>query len=188
MKNLLSGLVTSNTRVKLLVRFFANPKASCYLRALASEFSLSTNSVREELNRLSEAQLLLSERNGREIHYRANTTHPLFREIVSIIQKTLGLDQVIENILGRLGHLERALLVGDYAQGKDSGIIDLILVGRIDQENLFDLIPKTEKYIKRKIRTLVLTKEEYLNFASRFEQEPHLVLWQDSGANGLEGA
>ena len=185
MKNLRSGLVTSNTRVKLLVRFFANPKASCYLRALASEFSLSTNSVREELNRLSEAQLLTSERNGREIHYRANTTHPLYQEIVSIIQKTLGIDQVIDNILGRLGDLERALLVGDYAQGRDSGIIDLVLVGRIDQENLLDLIPKTEKYIKRKIRTLVLTTEEYANFAAQFEAEPHLVLWQDSEANGV---
>ncbi|MBW1712935.1 MAG: winged helix-turn-helix transcriptional regulator [Deltaproteobacteria bacterium] len=175
---MLSGLVTSNTRIKLLVRFFANPKATCYLRGLADEFNLSTNSVREELNRLSEAKLLTSQRNGREVHYRANAKHPLFNELLSMVQKALGIDQIIQNVINRLGDLEKALLVGDYAQGRDSGIIDLILVGQVDQTSLLDLVPKTEKYIKRKIRTLVLTPEEYRGLARQFETKPHLELWR----------
>jgi len=178
MESLLSGLVTSTTRIKLLIRFFANPKASCYLRGLAEEFGLSTNSVREELNRLSGARLLSRRKNGREIHYWANTEHPLFNELISMVQKVLGIDQIIENIIGRLGDLEKALLVGDYAMGQDSGIIDLVLVGDVDHGNLLDLVGKTEKYIKRKIRTLVLSKEEYRTLAQRLEKGPFLELWK----------
>ncbi len=182
MMSLLSSLVTSKTRVKLLVRFFTNPKASAYLRGLANEFSLSTNTVREELNRLSEAKLLTSYKNGREIHYKANPEHPLFEELMSMVKKTLGIDQVIENIVRRLGKLDKAFLMGDYAIGRDSGIIDLVLVGRIDGNNLLDLTAKTEKYIKRKIRTMVLTPEEYARHPELILDRPNLLLW-DATAN-----
>ncbi len=178
MENLLSGLVTSATRIKVLVRFFANPEASSYLRGLADEFGLSTNSVREELNRLSKAKLLTSRRNGREIHYRANPKHPLFNELRSVVQKVLGIDRVVKDIVSRLGDLEKAFLVNDYALGRDSGIIDLVLVGQVDHDNLLDLVAKTEKYIKRKIRTLVLTSKEYDDLAGHFEGRPSLLLWE----------
>jgi len=41
-------------------------------------------------------------------------------------------------------------LIGDYAQGKDTGIIDFLLVGNINQYHPNDLSRKTERYIKRK--------------------------------------
>ena len=49
---MLDALITSKTRVRLLVKFFLNPTMKSYLRELASEFEESTNSVRLELNRL----------------------------------------------------------------------------------------------------------------------------------------
>ena len=62
----------------------------------------------------------------------------------------MGIDQVIDSIVTRLGHLEKAYLIDDYAEGKDTGIVDLLLVGDIDQYHLNDLSRKTERYIKRK--------------------------------------
>ncbi len=177
MNNLLSGLVSSKTRIKLLIRLFANPKATAHLRGLAGEFGLSTNSIREELIHLSSARLLTKARKGRQIVYRANAEHPLFNELSAMVHKVLGIDQVVKDIVGRLGRVERALLIGDYAEGKDTGIIDLILVGAINRNNLADLVAKTEKYIKRKIRTLVLTEDEYQELVERFMSGPHLVLW-----------
>ena len=55
---MLDTLITSKTRVKLLMKFFLNPGTRAYLRELASEFDESTNSVRVELNRLSEAKII----------------------------------------------------------------------------------------------------------------------------------
>ena len=178
MENLFSGIIASKTRIKLLVRFFFNPDTRSYLRELAKEFDVSTNSVREELNQLTSISLLKSEKSGRQVFYTANQKHPLFPELKSMVSKVMGIDQVIDSIVTRLGYLERAYLIDDYAEGKDTGIIDLLLIGNIDQYHLNDLSRKTERYIKRKIRSLVLSRDEFDNYASKLEKQPHVVIWE----------
>ena len=178
MDNLFSGIISSKTRIKLLVRFFFNPKSRSYLRELAKEFNVSTNSVREELNQLTKTKMLKSEKNGRQVYYTANTDHPLFPELKSMVRKFIGIDLVIDDIIGRLGDLEQAYLIDDYAEGKDTGIIDLVLVGNIDQYQLGDLSRKTERYIKRKIRSIVLSKEEFRDFMPSLEKRPRLLIWE----------
>ena len=179
MDNLLSGLIASKTRIKLLMRFFFNPKARSYLRELAKEFNISTNAVREELNQLKKTNLLKSEKNGRQVYYMANTEHALFPELTSMVSKVMGIDQVIDSIMTRLGNLEKAYLVEDYAKGKDTGIIDIILVGDIDHYHLNDLSRKTERYIRRKIRTLVLSRQEFQDFQDKLSKEPHILIWEE---------
>ena len=178
MDNLFAGLIASKTRIKLLVRFFFNPMTKSYLRELAKEFNVSTNSVREELNQLTKTKLLKTEKNGRQVYYQANQEHPLFPELKSMVGKVLGLDQVIESIVTRLGDLEQAYLLDDYAEGKDTGIIDLLLVGDIDQYHLNDLSRKTERYIKRKIRSLVLSSEEFQEMLPNLEGRSRLLIWE----------
>ena len=178
MKNLFAGLISSKTRIKLLMRFFFNPKTKSYLRELAKEFDLSTNAVREELNQLTQTKLLKSERNGRQVHYMANEGHPLFPELKSMVSKVMGIDQVIDGIVNRLGDLEVAYLLDDYAEGKDTGIIDLLLVGKIDQYHLNDLSRKTERYIKRKIRSLVLSRQEYKKMGPELKKRPKVLIWK----------
>ncbi|MFC1862388.1 winged helix-turn-helix domain-containing protein [Thermodesulfobacteriota bacterium] len=149
-----------------------------YLRELAKEFNVSSNAVREELNQLSNSKFLKSEKNGRQVYYMANKEHPLFPELRSMVNKVMGLDKVIDSIVTRLGDLELAFLLDDYAEGKDTGIMDLLLVGDIDQYHLNDLSRKTERYIKRKIRSLVLSREEYNDFKPKLELRPLLLVWE----------
>ena len=134
--------------------------------------------MREELNQLTKTNLLKSEKNGRNVYYKANQEHPLFPELKSMVSKVMGMDQVIDGIVNRLGSLERAYLIGDYAEGKDTGIIDLILVGDINDHHLADLSRKTEHYIRRKIRTLVLTREEHKDFLPQLKDRPSILLWE----------
>jgi len=176
--SLFSGLIASKIRIKLLTRLFFNPKTRSYLRELAKEFNVSTNSVREELNQLTKTKLLKSERNGRQVLYAANEEHPLFPELRSMVSKAMGIDQVIDSIVTRLGDLEGAYLIDDYAEGKDTGIVDLILVGNIDPYHLNDLSRKTERYISRKIRSLVLSKEEFDQFLPTLKEKPRLLIWE----------
>jgi len=182
MNDLFAGLISSKTRIKLLVRFFFNPATRAYLRELASDFQISTNAVREELNQLSKTKLLTSEKNGRSVYYKANDSHPLFPELRSMVTKVMGLDQVLDSIITRLGELEQAYIIDDYAEGKDTGIIDLVLVGNIDQYHLQDLTRKTERYIKRKIRTLTLTMEEFKDFLPQLQNRPHFLVWEQQAA------
>ena len=137
---MLDALITSKTRIRLLVKFFLNPTMKAYLRQLADEFGESTNAVRVELNRLTEAGILESEAVGNVVKYKAKQSHPLFPEIRSIVSKMTGLDSIIEWVIQRLGDVENAYLIGDYAKGRDSGIIDVILVGKVDKAYLTELI------------------------------------------------
>jgi hypothetical protein len=178
MGDLLAGLIASKTRIKLLVRFFFNPETSSYLRELAKEFGVSTNAVREELNQLKKTDLLQSQKIGRQVRYSANAAHPLFPELKSMVAKVMGLDQVIDGIVNRLGDLERAYLIDDYAEGKDTGIIDLVLVGKIDEYHLNDLSRKTERYIKRKIRSLVVSRDEYEDLFAGQKSRPMVLIWE----------
>jgi len=182
MNSLFTGLIASKTRIKLLVRFFFNPEAQSYLRELAKEFNVSSNTVREELNQLTSTNLLKSQKRGRQIYYMANTDHPLFPELKSMVSKVMGIDKVMESLVNRLGNLEKAFLIDDYAQGKDTGIIDLLLVGDINHYHLHDMSRKTERYIKRKIRSLVLSKEEYENLIPELENRPRILIWETNSA------
>jgi predicted DNA-binding transcriptional regulator len=181
MENLFAGIIASKTRIRLLVRFFFNPETKSYLRELAKEFNISTNSVREELNQLTKTKLLKSEKNGRQVYYSAETSHPLFPELKSMVSKVMGIDQVIDGIVNRLGDIEEAYLIDDYAEGKDTGIIDLLLVGDVDQYHLNDLSRKTERYIKRKIRSLVLSRDEYKNLLPELRKRPSILIWEAKG-------
>jgi hypothetical protein len=175
---MLGDIITSKTRIRLLTRFFLNSSSTAYLRELATEFGVSTSGVREELKQMLDSKLMKCRKAGRQILYQANEDHPLFPELRSMVQKSLGMDQVVESVLTRLGDLEEAYLIDDYAVGRDSGIIDLLLVGNINGYHLNDLSRKTERYIGRKIRCLVLTRDEFEHMASKLKSRPRLVLWK----------
>ncbi len=169
---MLTELFTSKTRIKLLMKLFLNPQVSCYLRELASEFQVSPNAIKGELDSLSSAGYLEREQNGRSIYFRANTNHPFFPEISSIVRKTLGIDKLVDEIMVSLGRVEAVYILDDYAQGKDSGIIDLLVVGNIDRDRLENLRRITEKKINRKIRTMNLSAKEFEQDKEIFDRRP----------------
>ena len=144
---------------------------------MAEELGESTNAVRVELNRLSEAGLLESRNEKNTIVYKANQKHPLFPEITGIVSKYLGLDRLIDQVIMKLGDLKSAWVVGDYAIGRDSGLIDLILVGKIDKTYLEHLVAKAEIMIQRKIRTLVLAEEELPQFEKKLQLDVSILLY-----------
>ncbi len=160
-----------------MLKFFLNPGNSAHLRGLENEFGESTNAIRLELNRLEEANMLVSEVKGNRKLFKVNSGHPLYNEINSIVRKYFGLDVIVERIAERLGNLKSVYLTGDIAKGKDSNLIDLILVGEVDQPYLLKLIAKAEELIKRKIRYLIYTEEEFL--AGKHEEDGMLLVWEN---------
>ena len=174
---MIETLISSKTRIKLLLKFFLNSKTTAYLRGLEGEFGESTNAIRLELNRLEQAGMLTAHSNGNKKMFQANTKHPLFKEVHNIMLKHIGLDRIIENVIERLGEVEQVYLVGEFSKGLDSQVIDLIFIGSIDKSYLINLIDKAEKLIKRKVRYLIYEQAEFDNIDwNKFEPEP-LLLW-----------
>ena len=174
---MIETLISSKTRIKLLLKFFLNSKTRAYLRSLESEFGESSNAIRVELNRLEKAGMLESNLVGNKKMFQANIQHPLFKKVHNIVLKHIGLDRVVENVIERLGQVSQVFVVGDFAKGLDSQVIDLVFIGNIDQKYLIQLIDKVEDLIKRRIRYLIYSDEEFEQMNEQEFPADHLLLW-----------
>jgi hypothetical protein len=170
---MLDTLITSKTRIKLLLKFFLNSRTSSYLRNLEVEFGESTNSIRIELNKFEEAGLLTTNMSGNKKLFQANTNHPMFSDIQNILMKYTGLDKIVDQVVSRLGDLEAVYLVGELAKGLDNPVIDLIFIGEVNQTYLLNLITKTEKIIRKKIHFVVYNQQEFKAQQQYVFNNPH---------------
>jgi predicted transcriptional regulator len=149
---MLETLITSKTRIRILVKFFINAANFGHLRGLAEEMNESTNAIRKELNNLSEAGYLEKKASQNKVSYKANTKHPLFETLQQIVFKHIGLDAITDMILERMGKVKQIIILGDYANGIDSGVIEVLIVGNQLNESYIDkLATKIEAEIKRKV-------------------------------------
>jgi hypothetical protein len=174
---MIESLITSQTRIKLLLKFFINANNSSYLRGLEKEFDEGSNAIRLELNRFVEAGLLQTSLEGNKKLYRANIKHPLFGDLQSIIRKFVGIDQIIKIVIGKLGNVNQVYLEGDLAKGIGSDVIDVVLVGDdINKNYLMNLVEKAEPIINKKVRHLVFGLKEGEKYI-RKHKEQLLLIW-----------
>jgi len=170
---MLTQLFTSRTRIKLLLKLFLNPEVSCYLRELAKEFGASPNAIKEELDSLSAAGYLDKRQQGRSIYYKADTRHPFFPEINSIVRKYIGIDRIIEQVMSKLGQVDSVYILDDYALGKDTGLIDVLVVGDVHKQKIEALSRSVEAKIKRKLRVMVMDAREFVSFRDVLLSRPN---------------
>lgn len=160
----LDKLFSGKIRVRLLTKLLLNPASKVYLRGLERDLGVSSNTVRLELNKLSDMHLIELQSNGGNTklkQYAVNTQHPLYNQLRRIILQYVGLDQIVEQIIQKLGHLNKVYLTGDLAKGQNSTFVDLVIVGDIDKPYLYQLIEKVEPLIGKKIRVGLFTPTEF---------------------------
>ena len=140
----------------MLIKFFISAANDGYLNGLASEFNESTNSIRKELNNLSGAGYLLKSKKNNKVIYNANTSHPLFGVLQKIVRQHLGLEEIVETVIERIGDVDEIALTGEYAKGIDSGNIEIIITGsQVNKDYLENIKPKIKKKIGRDVNFLL---------------------------------
>ena len=143
----------------MLIKFFISAANNGYLNGLANEFNESTNSIRKELNNLSSAGYLLKSKENNRVIYNANTSHPMFEVLQKIVRQHLGLEDIVETVIDRIGDIDKIALTGEYAKGIDSGNIEIIINGsKVNKEYLENLKPKIKKKIGREVSFLLNQK------------------------------
>ena len=153
---MLNSLITSKTRLRMLIKFFVSAANNGYLNGLANEFNESTNSIRKELNNLSGAGYLLKSKENNRVIYNANTSHPMFGILQKIVRQHLGLEDIVETVIERIGDVDSIALTGEYAKGIDSGNIEIIINGsKVNKEYLENIKPKIKKKIGREVSFLL---------------------------------
>lgn len=167
---MLNKLITSKTRLRLLIKFFVSQTNSGYLNGLANEMGESTNSIRKELNHLHDAGYLKKIKNDNKVEYKVNSRHPLYETLKKVVYKHLGLEDIVETVIDRMGNVNKIILIEDYARGFDSGNIEVVLVGNdLNFNYINQLENKMENLINRKVSF-------YL--ASKFNSEKeHIILY-----------
>jgi hypothetical protein len=149
---------------------------------LEAEFGDSSNAIRVELNRFEEAGLLLSFNEGNKKLYLANREHPLFIEIHNMIVKETGLDSIVGVISGSLSGLVSLYLTGDLATGKNSDVIELVIVGdSIDDLDLRKKVDNAQDITGKKINYKVVSSGIAGAELSGFEPAKLLSLWNNTG-------
>ena len=108
---MLETLITSKTRLRLLIKFFINISNQGYLNGLATEFNESTNSIRKELNNLSSVGYLKKKQINNKVIYSANKEHPLFSVLQKVVRTHLGIEDIIDRVLNQLGDVYKIFLV-----------------------------------------------------------------------------
>ena len=156
---MLGKLITSKTRLRLMLKFFISQANRGYLNGLANEMGESTNAIRKELNHLYGAGYLEKVKINNKVEYKANTKHPLFEVLQKVVLKHLGIEDILDTVLERMGDVQQIILVGDYAKGHDSGKIEVFLIGQgLNMEYINQLEEKIEKLIKRKVSFYLASK------------------------------
>ena len=173
---MLESIITSKTRINLLLKFFLNSKTKSYLRSLEFEFGESSNSVRVELNRLEKAGLLISAIERNKKMFFANTTHPLYCDINNIIKKYIGIDLIISQIFEKIPNLREAYLTGDFASGKNSNVIDFLLAGNnMNEQQINEIVTVAEPLLPRKFRYSIIKSNQHEYFETNNNS---FIIWQ----------
>ena len=156
---MLGELITSKTRLRLLIKFFISQANRGYLNGLATEMGESSNAIRKELNHLHDAGYLDKVKNDNKVEYQANIKHPLFDILRKVVLKHLGLEDIVETVLERMGNVQKIVFAGDYAEGNDTGNIEVFLIGKdLNMNYISQLEDKIEKLIKRKVSFYLASK------------------------------
>ena len=167
---MLNSLITSKTRLRLLIKFFISQANSGYLNGLANEMGESTKSIRKELNHLYDAGYLEKLKNDNKVEYKVNSKHPLYDTLKKVVYKHLGLEDLVDTVIERMGNVKKIILIEDYAKGIDSKNIEVVLVGQyLNFEYISQLEEKIEKLIGRKVSFYLASK-----FLS---DKPHIIIF-----------
>jgi predicted nucleotidyltransferase len=171
--NMLAEILTSNTRAQLLRLLFDGKKKEHYLRDIQKLSDISIRSIQKEVAHLESLDLLKSRRDGNRIYYSANTIHPLYPDLVSIVEKTVGIvGQLKEHLTDE--RIEAAFIFGSMAKDKESSEsdLDLVVVGEIRMRALTKLLSGVQETIGREINPHIFSKNE---ITTRLKKKDHFV-------------
>jgi len=155
----------SKIRRDLLVLFFTNITERYYLRELQRRFGYSVGSIRRELVKLEKDGLLVTQRTGNLLYYSLNIRHPLYKELKSIVAKTVGIEGGIRDRLTQVKNIKTAFIYGSFAAKHETGMsdIDLMIVGEPNTTRLNGVVAELEHMLNREINTTVYSPSEYRN-------------------------
>lgn len=135
----------SKTKQRVLGLLFGQPDRSFYVSEIVSRARGGTGTVLRELARLEKSGLVSVKQVGNQRHYQANPNSPLFDELRSIVDKTVGVVGPLAIALRPLApRMVAAFVYGSVARKSDTSRSDIDLMIVSDQLTYGDVYPVLE--------------------------------------------
>lgn len=153
----------SSLRAKVLLYFFSNTASSLYVREMAQILRVDATNLSKELSRLEKAGVFVSNLRGNQKYFAINKAYPLYNELCSIVFKTVGIEGGIRKLLDGIEGILCAFIYGSFAEGKEhpESDIDLLIIGKPDEDKLIEKISIFEKDIGREINYNIYLPVEF---------------------------
>jgi predicted nucleotidyltransferase len=157
------SLTKSRVRRDLLTLFFTNPSQRYYLRELQRLLGYSAGNIRRELLKFQQDDLLTTQRVGNLLYYAVNAAHPLFKELKSIVTKTVGVEGILKATLSTIDDIAIAFIYGSFAAKKETGSsdIDLMIIGSPNTSALHEALARVEQKLQREVNPTIYSMDEY---------------------------
>ena len=156
-------ITRSRLRQSLLSYFFTNSDAKLYLREVASILKEDPGNLSKEFAKLEKEGIFASTLRGNQKHFSLNKNYPLYRELKSIIFKTIGVEGSLRALIESTDGILLSLIYGSFAQNRENAIsdIDLLIVGNPNEDKLMQKIEDLEKRLQREINYNIYPEEEF---------------------------
>ncbi|RLA30113.1 MAG: nucleotidyltransferase domain-containing protein [Gammaproteobacteria bacterium] len=173
-------------RRQLLARLLLRPDEQFHVRELARMTGISAGSLHRELKAMSESGLLLREKIGQQVFYRADTQCTIYAELAAIFRKTLGLAYLLRNALsGIAGKIQLAFVFGSMASGRQNpgSDIDVCVLGDVSLLEVVKALSTVQETLGREINPVVMTTRKFADqsakqdrFVTRVASEPKVFV------------
>jgi len=156
-------ITRSRLRQKVLSYFFTNPEANLYLREIASILKEDPGNLSKELTKLEKEKIFNSLVKGNQKYFSLNKNYPLYKELKSIIFKTIGVEGSLRQIMESLEGIKLSFIYGSFAKNRQNSAsdIDLLILGNPEEDKLNERIEDLEKRLQREINYNIYSEEEY---------------------------
>ena len=161
----LAAALFTGTQQRVLGLLFGHPERSFYASEVISLARAGSGAVQRELARLEAAGLITARRIGSQKHYQANPRSPLFKELRSIVRKTVGLVEPLRQALAPVASkIVSAFVYGSVAARSDTAESDvdvMIISDHLTYADVFRILERTSASLGRKINPTVYGPKEF---------------------------
>ncbi len=159
---ILAKILSSRVRSEIFRLLFGLSDNELYVREIERRTGLSIATVRQELKKLLQMELLLARRDGNRLYYRGNKEHPLFPDIQSMVLKTVGIVEPLKEVLDKES-VNIAFIFGSVANNREGAVsdLDLMVIGTVGLRTVSGWLSGISEKIGREINPHVLSLNEY---------------------------
>ena len=181
----------TKNRAELLRLFFTNPERSFYMQEIGRILDKKPGVFQRTLNNLVSEGIVESEHKANARYFKANKHYPLYKELKSIVFKTVGVEASLKAELELINGIQYAFIYGSYAKGKENYLsdIDLVIIGNPDEDELIKKLDRLEEKLQREINYKFYKLKEFAKeikekepFVLEIFKEKHTILIGDQDA------